>query len=143
MLTETDPLFLTPLILSGNVTVARNLSLVLELPSSSHIPHRPSYSGLITVNDTYDSNLFFWFFPAIDDENAPIVLWLDGGPGVSNFLTIFTQNGPFYVQTTADGTFSLEKRLEDWTLNRSIIYLENPADVGEQKLDTLLLSEVE
>jgi len=24
----------------------------------------PSYSGFFTVNETYGSNMFFWFFPA-------------------------------------------------------------------------------
>ncbi|KAG4075512.1 hypothetical protein HA402_003337 [Bradysia odoriphaga] len=111
---QSEALFLTPLIASGNISVARNLSLVLPLPNSSpDISSRPSYSGLITVNETNNSNLFFWFFPATakcnEDDNAPIVLWLDGGP---------------------DGIFSLEHRLEDWTVNRSIIYLESPVDVG-------------
>lgn len=136
MLSQGDPLFLTPYITSGNIVEARNLSLVLTLPNSSlDIPSRPSYSGFITVNETYDSNLFFWFFPATskcaEEKETPVVLWLDGGPGVSNFLTIFTQNGPFYVTTSADGAFRLEPRLEDWTVNRSIIYLENPVDVGK------------
>ncbi len=136
VLTQSDPLFLTPLISSGNITEARKLSLVFTLPNSSpDIPSRPSYSGLITVNETYNSNLFFWFFPATsqcaEEEKTPIVLWLDGGPGVSNFLTIFTQNGPFSVQATTNDNFSLEPRLEDWTVNRSIIYLESPVDVGK------------
>ncbi|KAJ6635073.1 putative serine carboxypeptidase CPVL [Pseudolycoriella hygida] len=134
-LSQTDPLFLTPLIKSGNITEARSLSLVLELPNSSvDIPSRPSYSGFITVNETYNSNLFFWFFPATSNdtqaEKTPIVLWLDGGPGVSNFLTIFTQNGPFSVAMSLNGTFGLKHRPEDWTVNTSIIYLENPVDVG-------------
>ncbi|XP_037029414.1 probable serine carboxypeptidase CPVL isoform X2 [Bradysia coprophila] len=132
---QSEALFLTPLIASGNISLARNLSLVLPLPNSSpDIPSRSSYSGLITVNETNNSNLFFWFFPATakcrEDDNAPIVLWLDGGPGVSNFLSIFTQNGPFSVKSNVDGIFSLEPRLEDWTVNRSIIYLESPVDVG-------------
>lgn len=128
------PLFLTPLIEAGNITMARNLSLVLTLPNSlPDIPNRPSYSGFITVNETLDSNLFFWFFPATsrDTSEMPIVLWLDGGPGVSNFLTIFTQNGPFAVEASTDGNFRLEHRSEDWTVNRSIIYLESPVDVGK------------
>lgn len=132
---QSDALFLTPLIASGNISLARNLSLVLTLPNSSiDIPIRQSYSGLITVNETTNSNLFFWFFPATtkctDDDKTPILLWLDGGPGVSNFLSIFTQNGPYIVKHNLDGVFNLEPRLEDWTVNRSIIYLESPVDVG-------------
>lgn len=137
-----DPLFLTPLIESGNITEARNLSLVLTLPNSSkNLQNRPSYSGFIEVNKTFNSNLFFWFFPATSvnagDEETPLVLWLDGGPGVSNFLTIFTQNGPFAVEPSTDGSLRLESRLEDWTVNRSIIYLESPVDVGQSNESSL------
>lgn len=119
---QSDALFLTPLIASGRISEARNLSLVWPLPNSSpDIPSRPSYSGLITVNETTNSNLFFWFFPATAEcserHDIPIV-------------GIFTQNGPFSVDSNADGVFNLEPRLEDWTVNRSIIYLESPVDVG-------------
>lgn len=137
------PLFLTPLIEAGNITLARDLSLVLALPNSSpDIPDRPSYSGFITVNETLNSNLFFWFFPATakdtEASQTPIVLWLDGGPGVSNFVTIFTQNGPFAVQTSANETLILEHRSENWTVNRSIIYLETPVDVGKSSSNLIL-----
>lgn len=52
------PLFLTPFIKAGKIEDARNLSLV------SNLTDVISYSGFITVNSTYNSNLFFWFFPA-------------------------------------------------------------------------------
>lgn len=54
-----DPLFLTPLIKSGETVQAREAALVREqfLPLTS-------YSGFITVNETFNSNLFFWYFPA-------------------------------------------------------------------------------
>ena len=54
-------LFLTPYIEAGNIQEARNLSAVSGGPFPDDIP---SYSGFFTVNKQYDSNLFFWFFPA-------------------------------------------------------------------------------
>ena len=44
-----------------------------------------SHSGFITVNKTTNANLFFWFFPAeTGNVSAPVVLWLQGGPGSSS-----------------------------------------------------------
>ena len=54
-------LILTPYIEDGNIEEARRLSAVSGGPFPEDIP---SYSGFFTVNAQYDSNLFFWFFPA-------------------------------------------------------------------------------
>jgi hypothetical protein len=56
-----DKLILTPYIEAGNITEARTLSAVSGGPFPDDIP---SYSGFFTVNKQYDSNLYFWFFPA-------------------------------------------------------------------------------
>lgn len=38
-----------------------------------------SYAGYFTVNKEYNSNLFFWFFPAeVNTDDAPVLLWLQG-----------------------------------------------------------------
>lgn len=57
-----EPLFLTPYIKSGKIELARNLSKVGPLPNA---PNIRSHSGLLTVNDKYNSNMFFWFFPSL------------------------------------------------------------------------------
>jgi vitellogenic carboxypeptidase-like protein len=54
-------LILTPYIEAGNIDKARTLSAVSGGPFPADIP---SYSGFFTVNKQFDSNLFFWFFPA-------------------------------------------------------------------------------
>ena len=55
-----DPLFLTPLIEAGKIDLAR---------TSATVHHKDmmdvsSYAGYFTVNKEYNSNMFFWFFPA-------------------------------------------------------------------------------
>ena len=60
-----QPLILTPFLESGQVQKARELSMVKNLTSSSSSSAKiETYSGFLTVNKTYDSNLFFWFAPA-------------------------------------------------------------------------------
>lgn len=44
------------------VLPARKLSLVGDLPGGNKSVK--SYAGYLTVNKKYNSNLFFWFFPA-------------------------------------------------------------------------------
>ncbi len=57
-----DQLILTPYIESNRMSEIRKLSAVQNLPNA---PKLESYSGYLTVNKQYNSNLFFWFFPAM------------------------------------------------------------------------------
>jgi hypothetical protein len=53
-----EPLILTPYLKQGKINEAQKLSRVTNLTNVE------SYSGYLTVNETYNSNMFFWFFPA-------------------------------------------------------------------------------
>lgn len=59
-----DPLVLTPYLNDFDDAEARRLSRVNE----SLFLDVVSYAGYLTVNEDYDSNLFFWFFPANGTE---------------------------------------------------------------------------
>ncbi|KTF88903.1 hypothetical protein cypCar_00030797 [Cyprinus carpio] len=88
------PLMLTPYLEEGKIEEAKKLSLVGPLPGASV----KSYSGYLTVNKTYNSNLFFWFFPAQErPETAPVLLWLQGGPGGTSMFGLFVEHGPYFV----------------------------------------------
>ncbi|XP_044102235.1 probable serine carboxypeptidase CPVL isoform X4 [Neovison vison] len=54
------PLFLTSYIEAGKLAEGKRKSLVPPFPGLNV----KSYAGYLTVNKTYNSNLFFWFFPA-------------------------------------------------------------------------------
>lgn len=56
-----EPLFLTPLIEAGKIDEAQKAARVGPLKGAENVT---SFSGYLTVNKKFDSNLFFWFFPA-------------------------------------------------------------------------------
>ena len=113
---------MTPLIKSGKIELARNRSYVKPL-----INNVVSYSGFFTVDKQYNSNLFFWFFPAkSNSKTAPVILWLQGGPGAPSLFGLFTENGPFFI--TEEQT--LESRHYTWISTHNVIYIDNPVGTG-------------
>jgi carboxypeptidase C (cathepsin A) len=61
----------------------------------------------------YPINTFFWFFESRKDPaNAPLAIWMNGGPGSSSLLGLFVENGPCYVNEDSNST-----RLSEWSWN--------------------------
>ncbi|XP_060529032.1 venom serine carboxypeptidase-like [Cylas formicarius] len=118
-----EPLILTPLLRQNRVQEAREDSRVVN----ERFFNVTSFSGYFTVDETYDSNLFFWFFPSENNYTSdPVVLWLQGGPGASSLLALFTENGPFIVSTD----YSLTQRSYYWSQYYSVLFIDSPAGTG-------------
>lgn len=119
-----NPLILTNLIKSGKITEAREKSQVAPFFNNTSIV---SNSGFLTVNQTVNANLFFWFFQKTGSnwKSAPVVLWLDGGPGCSSMLSAFTENGPYEVLNG-----KITERKYPWTNGCNMLYIDNPVRAG-------------
>lgn len=118
-----EPLFVTPYLKNGTADKARELSAITF--DGANFVH--SYSGYFTVNKTANSNMFFWYFEAANNtDKAPVILWLQGGPGASSLFGLFTENGPFYVDTD----MKLIAREFSWHNDHHLIYLDNPVGTG-------------
>ncbi|ETI22246.1 hypothetical protein G647_06319 [Cladophialophora carrionii CBS 160.54] len=101
-------------------------------------PGVKSYAGYVhlpagTLGDLneaqpYPINTFFWFFEARKDPlNAPLSIWMNGGPGSSSLLGLFDENGPCMVNPDSNST-----RLNPWSWNNEVnmLYIDQPVQVG-------------
>ncbi|KAL4770918.1 alpha/beta-hydrolase [Aspergillus nidulans var. acristatus] len=79
------------------------------------------------VKHDYPINTFFWYFKAQNKpESAPLVIWMNGGPGASSMVGLFAENGPCYVNpnlTTRENTWS-------WNRDYNVLYLDQPVQTG-------------
>lgn len=117
------PLFLTPLIEQGKIKQAQTAAEV----NFDGFKKVKSYAGYLTVDKNFNSNLFFWYFPsATKPETSPVLLWLQGGPGVTSLIGLFAENGPFKVKAR----HGLKLRKYAWTTNHNVIYIDNPVGSG-------------
>ena len=61
-----------------------------------------------------------------NSESAPLVLWLQGGPGGSSLFGLFIEHGPFFV----DEALALNEREISWSKKYNMLYIDQPAGTG-------------
>ncbi|KAI0864747.1 carboxypeptidase S1 [Xylaria cubensis] len=103
-------------------------------------PGVKSYSGYVHfppgyLNDgpngetqDYPINTFFWFFESRKDPvNAPLAIWLNGGPGGSSMMGLLEENGPCFIGSDSKTTY-----LNPWSWNNEVnmLYIDQPTQVG-------------
>ena len=60
--------------------------------------------------------------------SAPVLLWLQGGPGGSSLFGLFNEHGPLQVLSAEDLQIGL--RPTAWTLTHHVLYIDNPVGTG-------------
>ena len=101
-------------------------------------PGVQSYAGYIhlppgTIDDTgttqnYSINTFFWYFESRKDPaNAPLAIWLNGGPGASSMIGLLSENGPCFVNDDSNST-----TLNQFSFNNEVnmLYIDQPVQTG-------------
>jgi cathepsin A (carboxypeptidase C) len=61
-----------------------------------------------------------------DPKNDPVVLWLNGGPGCSSLTGLFLELGPSSINKAG----KLVNNEFSWNNNASVIFLDQPVNVG-------------
>ncbi|KAK3305793.1 Alpha/Beta hydrolase protein [Chaetomium strumarium] len=114
-----------------------NVSISFKEPGICETtPGVKSYSGYVHLpphllgdqDQDYPINTFFWFFEARKDPaNAPLAIWLNGGPGGSSMMGLLEENGPCFVTADSKSTYR-----NSWSWNNEInmLYIDQPVQTG-------------
>lgn len=72
--------------------------------------------------------MFYWYFESRHDpENAPLVIWMNGGPGASSMLGALFEVGPCSVTEDGQGT---TRNPHSWTEFANVVFVDQPIGVG-------------
>ncbi|KAG6329897.1 hypothetical protein ID866_9191 [Astraeus odoratus] len=84
------------------------------------------YSGYLDVAD--GKHLFFWFFESRNSpQDAPLLLWLNGGPGCTSTAGLLFEHGPCSI---ADEGNMTTHNPYSWNTHANVIFLDQPVNVG-------------
>ena len=120
--TATKPNYVTPL-LPERYAEAQNASRVhLAGYNTTEL-----YSGFFTIDASTGSNTYFMYStPVSGRADAPVLVWLNGGPGASSLLGFYDELGPFGI----DSDLKIKPRAVSWATDAHVIAIDNPLGVG-------------
>ena len=113
------------------VKSAPEVDRIHELPLFGK-PPTPQYSGYLDGTDGCDTSVngefckIHYWYAASELKEAPVVLWLNGGPGSSSILGFLQENGPLLMNST--GGFM--ENPWSWTKVAHLFVIESPIGVG-------------
>ena len=91
-----------------------------------------SYAGTLISNDEATHHLFYWMYPT-EDENAPVTVWLNGGPGASSTFANFLLNGPLEITHNSSSPSDYDVHLKaegSWTDISNMVFVDQPVGTG-------------
>lgn len=115
----------------------------VDLSSEGWTHNNSMHSGLFSLDKKLGKETFFWYSAALDgNKDAPLLLWLQGGPGASSLFGLFTEVGPFLI----DESGALQARATSWNEHYHMVFFDNPVGVGfsqTQSTDGFVRDEVQ
>ncbi|XP_064102182.1 lysosomal protective protein-like isoform X2 [Macrobrachium nipponense] len=99
---------------------------ITDLPGLGYTVPFKHYSGYLTGSE--GKQLHYWFTESSNNpKDDPVMLWMNGGPGCSSLLGLFTELGPYRIDL--DGK-TLVENVNSWNTVANMLFLEAPACVG-------------
>ena len=132
----TDPLFSGPK--TKPLTNPLNITSSCNPVNRSIALNRTILSGYLNVNKSHsNSSLYYIFYGAISagtdntkQAKAPLIIWLNGGPGSSSQTGNFFELGPFKLNKTENGTYEEIPREVNWNKDYNLLIIDQPIATG-------------
>lgn len=107
---------------------------ILSSDAADQSPNlNPTHVGYLNVSDSESSGrLFYLYYESREDDErgasseAPIIVWLQGGPGCSSLFGALYELGPEAVTTD----LSLEPNLHSWNRRAGLLFIDQPVGTG-------------
>jgi vitellogenic carboxypeptidase-like protein len=81
---------------------------------------------LLVVNSAYGLTKLFVFITEEENDDTPLLVWLQGGPGGSSMFGLFVENGPLVV----DEKLNVHVRTNSWASKYNLLFIDNPVGAG-------------
>jgi len=81
------------------------------------------FTGWVNVPGEYPTNTFFWFIAGRDPTDQ-LTIWLNGGPGSSSMIGLFTENGPCEAVEISNGVIGTVAREWGWDRGSNMLYID-------------------
>jgi len=107
---------------------------IVSLPLLDKLP-TDLYSGLLKASEDGDKNFFYWLVAPEDDAtkaSAPLLIWLNGGPGCSSSDGFFLEHGPLkFVKDENTQEWKLAPNEYSWHKAPAwVLYVDQPVGTG-------------
>ena len=109
---------------------------ITSLPGAPEAATLGHYAGLLNVSHAGLPLSTFYYYAQHADSSKPLLVWMNGGPGASSLMGLFTELGPLLLNDrslprSTNGTdWRLQINPEAWSIDSSLLVWEQPAGVG-------------
>lgn len=122
-----------------------SLSVYVAASSYGRVTHLPGfgaiegnnthYSGYLDVEDDTVNFKSFFYYTKHSDPSKPLLVWMNGGPGASSLMGLFTELGPHLINEASvpkngSAPWTLFSNPHAWSEEASLLVWEQPAGVG-------------
>lgn len=106
---------------NGNITIS------YQTPSAGTcttlFDTQEQFTGWVHIPGDYPTNTFFWFIAGRDPTDQ-LTIWLNGGPGTSSMMGLFTENGPCEAVEIENGKLGTVVREWGWDRGSNMLYID-------------------
>ncbi|CAH0480813.1 unnamed protein product [Peronospora belbahrii] len=101
--------------------------LVKNLPGLDSLVNVTHHAGRIALHDSDKNFIFYWHFQAAKNaDKAPLVIWLNGGPGCSSMQGLFLGISPFKMVNES----TIAENKHSWHQFANLLFVDQPVGTG-------------